>query len=198
MKIFRFINDNILSGETLLDQVGIVTIPDTALLIQKRPFFIPDFTQQCTAQLCFCIRINRLGRSIHQHFARRYYQPNGVSLSVHFVAEDLLLSLQQSGMPWDMALGFDNAVAIAEPVTAVSPTIDAQLRINDQEVDSSIDLEQLCRVADSLIAHISLHYTLRQGDLLLIPTSLVGQEVHIDDRLTLSLAGKEVLSFNIK
>lgn len=198
MKIFRFINDNILSGETLLDQVGIVTIPDTALLIQKRPFFIPDFTQQCTAQLCFCIRINRLGRSIHQHFARRYYQPNDISLSVHFVAEDLLFTLQNSGMPWDMALGFDNAVAIAEPITAASPTIDAQLRINDQEVGSSIEIEQLCRVADSLIAHISLHYTLRQGDLLLIPASLVGQEVHIDDRLTLSLSGKEVLSFNIK
>lgn len=198
MKIFRFINHNILNDETLIDQVGIVTIPDTALLIQKRPFFIPDFTQNCTAQLCFCIRIYRLGRSIHQHFARRYYQSSDISLGVHFVAEDLLHTLQEKGMPWDMALGFDNAVAIAEPVSLASSTIDAQIRINEDGASFPIEWEHLCRVADSLISYISQHYTLRQGDLLLIPASIAGKIVHIDDRLTLALAGNEVLSFNIK
>ena len=114
MKIFRFLPNNITTGATLYKDMGVATIPDTALLIQKRPFFIPDFTQQCVARLCVCARINRLGRSINERFAQRYYNANEMCLGVHFIAQDLLKELQCNNKPWDLAIGFDNAVAVAE------------------------------------------------------------------------------------
>ncbi|EJW95300.1 2-hydroxyhepta-2,4-diene-1,7-dioate isomerase, fumarylacetoacetate hydrolase family protein, partial [gut metagenome] len=76
MKIFRLLSP----------LPSVLTVPDTALLIQKRPFFIPDFTQDCRAQLCAVIRITRLGRSIGERFVPRYYQAEQISLGVHFVA----------------------------------------------------------------------------------------------------------------
>lgn len=101
MKIFRFFANNINGENALYNDVSTALIPDTALLIQKRPFFIPDFTQQCMVQLCACIRINRLGRSIHQKFAHRYY--NDLTIATHFVARDLLTQLQTEQKPLDKA-----------------------------------------------------------------------------------------------
>ena len=46
MKIFRFLPNNINTGATLYKDMGVATIPDTALLIQKRPFFIPDLDRK--------------------------------------------------------------------------------------------------------------------------------------------------------
>ena len=199
MKIFRIFNDNINSKEALYNNgVSIATIPDTALLIQKRPFFIPDFTHDCQAQLCACIHINRLGRSIHERLANRYY--SNVTLAVHFIAKDLLCKLQAANQPWDVAIGFDNAVAIA-PVSCKqeeSAAIKATLCINEEEHMATFSFDEIAHKANALIEQISQVYTLRQGDLILLPLPTKEQQVQIDDRISLKLGGLDHLSFNIK
>ncbi len=210
MKIFRFFANNN-NGETALyKDVSTALMPDSALLIQKRPFFIPDFTQQCMVQLCACIRINRLGRSIHPQFAHRYYKD--LTLAVHFVARDLLAQLQAQLKPWDKALGFDNAVAVAEttiptPSTMVDTETEAEdaetainlsLHIADTQVNTVLNVQKVKAVADQLIADVSQFYTMRQGDLLLIPLQVAEQQVHIDDHLSICCEEQEVLAFNIK
>lgn len=199
MKIFRFFAPSLTAapGPCAVGQ-GVVTIPDTALLIQKRPFFIPDFAQKCTAQLCVVVRISRLGRSIHRRFAPRYYDAKAVTLGVHFVAEDLLRALQEKGLPWDMAVGFDNAVAVADAgQSLLTEGSEAQLKVNEATCKTHIPEGFFAR-ADEQIERISLHYTLRQGDLLLLPLPAEAREVHIDNRLGLWLDGVEQLSFNVK
>lgn len=199
MKIFRFFANNINGEKALYNDVSTALIPDTALLIQKRPFFIPDFTQQCMVQLCACIRINRLGRSIHQKFAHRYY--NDITIATHFVARDLLTQLQTKQKPWDKALGFDNAVAVSEDTLLTlseDATANITLRIDEAEVSTSLNLENMNEMADILIADVSQFYTLRQGDLLLIPLHINEQQVHIDNHLSIHCGEHEMLAFNIK
>lgn len=199
MKIFRIFNNNINSEEALYNnEVSIATIPDTALLIQKRPFFIPDFTQDCQVQLCACIHINRLGRSIHERFANRYY--NNITLAVHFVAKDLLSKLQTTNQPWDVAIGFDNAVAIA-PISCPKKDcaeVKATICVNEEEHTAAFSFDEITRKANALIEQISQIYTLRQGDLILLPLPTEEQQVQIDDHISLKFDGLDHLSFNIK
>ncbi len=188
MKIFRLLSP----------LPSVLTVPDTALLIQKRPFFIPDFTQDCRAQLCAVIRITRLGRSIGERFVPRYYQAEQISLGVHFVAHDLLEQLRQEGQPWDIAVGFDNAVAVAETTNGhFAPESSVALHINEDTTTGRVPTDFLTE-AHRAIAHISTHYTLRQGDLFLFPLPVAERTVAIDDHLTLSLNGEALLSFNVK
>ena len=51
---------------------------------------------------------------------------------------------------------------------------------------------------DKIIAHISRHYTLRQGDLIFTGCPNMPQEVNINDRITGDLNGENVLRFNVK
>lgn len=196
MKIFRIFHNNISCEQALYNNgVSIATIPDTALLIQKRPFFIPDFTQDCQVQLCACIHINRLGRSIHERFANRYYC--NITLAVHFIAKDLLNNLQAAHQPWDVAIGFDNAVAVSA-VSCKEAEATASLSINEEEYTSAFSVDKISRRANALIAQISPIYTLRQGDLILLPLQTEEIQVQIDDRISLKYNGLEHLSFNIK
>ena len=198
MKIVRFIANK--NNDAATDEaMGVLTIPDTALLIQKRPFFIPDFTKQCLANLCVAVRINRLGRSIHNRFAERYYDADHLTLGVHFVAQDLLDTLRQQGLPWDLAVGFDNAVAVSEQTSpSVGPGVKVGISV-DAETCETIVTQSVLTQINTQIAHISRHYTLRQGDLLLLPlTTLDGIRVDIDTHLKLTANGEELLAFNIK
>lgn len=199
MKIFRLFADNIYKESSFEEQLPVVCLPDTALLVLKQPFFVPDFTQKCMAQLCLAVRINRLGRSIHRRFAHRYYAVGDCTLAAHFVARDLLERLQGQGLPWDRAVGFDNAVAVAEQCPHDMPVpAAASLRLNDTSFEVALDWEKLTHAIDAQVAQISEYYTLRQGDLLLLPLPIRECEVQIDDRLTLLVDQEELLAFNVK
>lgn len=200
MKIFRFIANNINDEQTFYHRMGIATIPDTALLIRQRPFFLPDFCEDsCMAQLCLCVRIDRLGRSIAERFAHRYYNAQALTLGVHFVARALFEQLQAEKLPIDRAIGFDNAVAIAEKSAIIEgENLLCEIKHNDQLHTLQVGLEQMQKVIDAEIARISLFYTLRQGDFLLIPLSLEEFRVAIADHLSLALNGETILSFDIK
>jgi len=73
MKIFSVYNNYVSDASlTSADEPLIYTVPDTALLKDDRPFFIPSFASPCTYQASLVLRIGRLGRSISPRFAHRY------------------------------------------------------------------------------------------------------------------------------
>ena len=162
--------------------------------------FRSDFTRQCVAQTCVCVRINRLGRSINERFAQRYYNADEMCLGVHFIAQDLLKELQCNNKPWDLAIGFDNAVAVAEGKNnmPMSDSLTATFMLNDVSHSTIFNRKLLCNKFDHQIAQISQHYTMKQGDLLLMPLNIDLVEVHIDDHVCLLLNDQSQLAFNIK
>ena len=58
----------------------IFTKADSALLKDRKPFFVPDFMGRIDYEAELVVRICRLGKSIPQRFAHRYY--DAVTLGV--------------------------------------------------------------------------------------------------------------------
>lgn len=175
-------------------------LPDTSLLIRQRPFFIPDFTNDCAVQLCAAVRIERLGRSISSRFASRYYHSERICLGVHFTARDLLNRLRRASLPADEAIAFDDCVAISE--SEVDCREDASktilLRVGEKEITTTADVNHILTTLNNEIARFSEHYTLRQGDWILLPLTEEEVKAEIDERLVVTVGDSQILAFNIK
>ena len=61
--------------------------PDTALLRNNDPFYIPAFSHEVHYECELVVRIDRVGKSIAERFAHRYYKE--VGLGIDFTARDL-------------------------------------------------------------------------------------------------------------
>lgn len=198
MKIFRTFTQLPDEAPCPLSRPVAVPLPDTVLLPPKRPFFVPDHTRDCVATLCLAFRINRLGRSIARRFALRYYASAEVTPAVHFVARDLLAECRAQALPWSEALAFDDALAVA-PQLPEPPEAGQSVGWNVGEAAESAALPAaLWEEIDAWIAQVSEHYTLRQGDLFLLPLPLRPQPVTIETPVAVSVGGRQVLQFNVK
>lgn len=176
-----------------------LTLPDTTVLGTKVPFFVPDFAEYCKAHFYIALRVSRLGRSINRKFASRYY--DAVTLAVHFTAHPLLEDLRRSALPWNEACAFDSAVALGRfqmlgDKTSLSDITGVFSR-NGQPV-ASLQPIHVGEDVDRLVEISSSVQMYRQGDVLLLGKAGEGIPVSINDHLSASLNGKQILSFNVK
>ena len=173
--------------------------PDSALLKQNKPFYVPDFMGQIDYELEVVIRIDRLGKGIAEKFASRYYTE--VGLGIDFTAREMQQTARNNGQPWDLCKGFDNSAAISEfyPLTDFN-TIDNlhfRLDINGHTVQQGYTGDMLFKT-DQLIAYISRYYTLKIGDLLFTGTPAGVGAVKPGDRLQAYLENQLLMDFEIK
>ncbi len=178
----------------------VFTKADSALLTHGRPFFIPDFTQRCDYETELVVRICRLGRSIPECFAHRYY--DAVTVGIDFTARDLQAVAREKGLPWDCCKGFDGSAAVGEfvPVTELGHDIQDlhfHLDVNGQTVQQGHTADMLHPV-DKLVAYISRFFTLKMGDLIFTGTPVGVGLVHENDHLAGWLEDKKLLEFNVK
>ena len=73
--------------------------PDTAILLKKQPFFIPDYSKNIQHEVEVIVKINRVGKYIETKFAHKYY--DHIGLGIDFTARDLQQKLKASGLPWE-------------------------------------------------------------------------------------------------
>ena len=177
----------------------IFTKADSALLKDKKPFFIPDFMGRIDYEAEVAVRISRLGKTIPERFAHRYY--DAVTVGIDFTARELQQKLRANGEPWDLCKGFDGSAALGEWVS-VDKFRDVQalhfhLDINGNTVQEGRTSDMLFSI-DSLIAYISRFFTLKTGDLLYTGTPVGVGPVHIDDHLEGYIDQLKVLEFNCK
>lgn len=78
---------------------------DSALLKDRKPFFIPDDLGRIEYEGELVVRICRLGKSIPERFAHRYY--DAVTVGVDFTARELQAKLKAKGLPWERSKSFD-------------------------------------------------------------------------------------------
>ena len=90
----------------------IFTKADSALLKDGKPFFIPDFMGRIDYETEVVVRICRLGKSIPERFAHRYY--DALTVGIDFTARDLQEQLRKNGQPWDLCKGFDGSAVIGQ------------------------------------------------------------------------------------
>lgn len=177
----------------------IFTKADLALLKDSKPFFLPDELGRIDYETELVVRICRLGKSIPQRFAHRYY--DAVTVGIDFTARDLQNRLRAEGKPWDLCKGFDGSAAIGEWVSIEKfrdiQAIHFRLDINGNTVQEGCSSDMLFKV-DEIIAYISQWFTLKTGDILYTGTPAGVGPVHIDDHLTGWLEDRKVLEFNVK
>lgn len=177
----------------------IFTKADSALLKDSKPFFLPDELGRIDYETELVVRICRLGKSIPQRFAHRYY--DAVTVGIDFTARDLQNKLRAEGKPWDLCKGFDGSAAIGEWVSIEKfrdiQAIHFRLDINGNTVQEGCSSDMLFKV-DEIIAYISQWFTLKTGDILYTGTPAGVGPVHIDDHLTGWLEDRKVLELNVK
>lgn len=177
----------------------IFTKADSALLKDGRPFFIPDFTEQCDYETELVVRICRLGKSIAPHFAHRYY--DAVTVGIDFTARDLQRKLRAEGKPWEICKGFDGAAVVGDfvPVEEFADiqNLDFRLDIDGKTVQQGNSRHMIFPV-DALIAYISRFFMLKTGDLIYTGTPAGVGPVHVGEHLEGYLGERKLLEFNVR
>ncbi len=173
--------------------------PDSSLLKNHKPFFIPDDLGRIEYETEVVVRICKLGKTVPVRFAHRYY--DAVTLGIDFTAREVQKQLAAQGRPWDLAKGFDGSACIGEWVDKQElPDIQQlhfRLDINRQTVQQGFTGD-MQRSVDEIVAYISQYFTLKTGDLLYTGTPAGVGPVHIDDHLEGWIEGEKVLEFNCK
>ena len=205
MKIFavgmNYVGYNKSLSESLLkqDDPVIFTKADSSLLKDRKPFFIPDELGTIEYEAEIVIRVCRLGKSISERFASRYY--DAVTVGIDFTARDLLRKLSQQGLPWDMSKSFDGAAVIGEWVSK-DKFLDIQrlrfhLDVNGETKQEGCTSDMIYKV-DEIISYVSRFFTLKTGDLIYTGCPVSGIPVHINDRLEGYIEERKVLDLHCK
>ena len=70
-------------GHTQINTEPVIFMkPDSAILKDSKPFFIPDFSNEIHYETELVVRINRLGKNIAPRFANRYYDAVTVGIDL--------------------------------------------------------------------------------------------------------------------
>lgn len=173
--------------------------PDTALLRNNKPFFIPDFTEELHYETELIVKINRLGKNIAPKYAHRYYSEIG--LGVDFTARDVQRRLKNEGKPWEISKAFDNSAVIGDfiPVEKLGNVQDIRfsLQLNGTNVQQGHSADMIFPI-DELIAYVSCFFTLKIGDILFTGTPAGVGKVAVDDRLEGFIFDSKMFDFKIK
>jgi 2-keto-4-pentenoate hydratase/2-oxohepta-3-ene-1,7-dioic acid hydratase in catechol pathway len=173
--------------------------PDTAILLKKQPFFIPDFSNDVHHEVEVLVKIKKVGKHIDKKFAHKYYDEIG--LGIDFTARDLQEQLKAKGLPWEKAKGFDGAAVIGNwlPKTNFKNVedINFSLKKNDDIVQSSNTKLMLWKI-DELIEYVSKYFTLKIGDIIFTGTPAGVGKVFANDELIGYIEDEELFSIKIK
>ena len=155
---------------------------DSCLLNGRKPFFVPDWTNEVGVTPCLILRVSRLGKEIAPKFADRYY--DAIAPGEDFIALDIAREAQQAGTPWTKAIAFDYSLAIGEWM--------------DRGERLEVIGDSLLLSPEQAIAQASKVMTIRQGDLIYIQAKQAPRRVEKEEIIRVEINGEEKLYCKIK
>ena len=181
------------------DEPVIFTKPDTALLLNNKPFYFPDYTKEIHHELEIIIRICKEGKSVEEKFASTYY--DAIGLGIDFTARDLQQKAKAKGLPWALAKGFNGSAPISKFVPkekfADMKNINFKLELNGEPVQIG-NTGLMINSIEAIIAYISKFITLKKGDIIFTGTPKGVGPVKIGDHLKGYLESDVLLDFEVK
>jgi 2-keto-4-pentenoate hydratase/2-oxohepta-3-ene-1,7-dioic acid hydratase in catechol pathway len=186
-------------SDILSSEPVIFSKPESALLLNNKPFFYPDFSANIQYETEIVVKISRLGKNIAPKFVHRYYSE--ITVGIDFTARDLQKRCKEKGQPWEIAKAFDNSAPIGRFVAKTNfsdiQNINFHLDMNGTTVQQGNTKDMMFTV-DQIIAHISRFFTIKTGDLIFTGTPQGIGPVKIGDRLQAYLENELVLDFKVK
>jgi len=172
--------------------------PSTALLLEDKPFYHPEFSENIHYELELVIKVLKNGRHVQPKFARDYYEQ--IALGIDFTARDIQKRCKEKGHPWEKAKGFDHSACLSNFIAFPEHEekgIDFKLLKNGEEVQVGNSRDMIFDF-DYLIQDISKYFKLQIGDLIYTGTPAGVGPVKIGDLLEGYLNGKKLLHCEIK
>lgn len=182
------------------DEPVVFTKPDTAILRNNAPFYLPDFSKDIHHEIELVLRICKEGKNIEEKFAHKYY--DAIGLGVDFTARDLQQKAKEKGLPWDIAKGFNGSAPLSDRFIPVSDfkdlkNINFSLQINGQ-VKQQGNTSLMLFSFDYIIAYLSKFFTLRTGDLIFTGTPKGVSAVSAGNVLSGYIENEKLLEFEVK
>jgi 2-keto-4-pentenoate hydratase/2-oxohepta-3-ene-1,7-dioic acid hydratase in catechol pathway len=186
-------------GWTPPDEPVVFLKPDSSILKNNKPFFLPGFSASIHYEVEVVIKISRLGKGISAKFAPRYFDE--VTLGIDITARDLQSRLAAAGMPWEISKCFDGAAPLGRFIPAKDlkdmRNLDFRLEINGKIVQQGNTSDMIFGFND-IIEYVSKFFTLKTGDLIFTGTPPGVGQLQRNDNLIAYLGDKPLLDFMIK
>ena len=172
--------------------------PPSALLVNGKPFYYPDFTENLHHELELVLKISKNGRHVQPEHAPSYYSE--VALGLDLTARDLQTMCKEKGQPWEIAKGFDGSAVLGDfvPVDRVNRSgIAFELKKNGETVQRG-NSKDLIFSFEEIIVYVSRFFKLQMGDLIYTGTPAGVGPLQIGDVLEGYLHLKDEVNRNLK
>lgn len=173
--------------------------PDTAVLKDNKPFYLPDFSDDVHYELEVVLKICKEGKHIAEKFAANYYDE--VGLGIDFTARDIQSKHKEKGLPWELAKAFDNSapISIFHPKSDFEDlyNLNFELKVNGESRQVG-HTKDLLFSFEKIISFVSQYITLKKGDLIFTGTPQGVGKINKGDKLEAWLEGKQLLNFDAK
>ena len=143
-------------GNEVPDSPMLFMKPHTALLLDNKPMYYPDFTYDLNYEAELVLKICKNGRHVQPEFADTYYDQIG--FGIDFTARDLQQKCKEKGHPWEIAKAFDNSAPLSKQFINVKDlpnrsSIKFEMTLNGEVVQKGDSSLMFCFVR----FHFSFH-----------------------------------------
>jgi 2-keto-4-pentenoate hydratase/2-oxohepta-3-ene-1,7-dioic acid hydratase in catechol pathway len=186
-------------GEALPGEPMIFLKPDSAIVKNNKPFFLPGFSEDIQYEVEVVIKISKLGKGIAPAFASRYYDE--VTVGIDITARDLQRKQSKLGYPWEISKCFDGSAPLGKfiplnDITDINNT-EFRLEINNQVVQKSNTSDMIFNF-NEIVSYVSGFFTLKTGDLIFSGTPSGVGRLNRNDNLVAFLDDQPLLDFYIR
>ena len=158
--------------------------PPSALLVNNKPFYHPEFSENIHYEVEIILKIGKNGRYVQPEFASGYYPEIG--LGIDFTARDLQDRLKEKGHPWEIAKGFDHSAVVSKEFVSIEQlnagAIEFELEKNGTVVQHG-NTKDLIFDFDYLLVYLSQFFKLQMGDLIFTGTPAGVGQIKIGDNM---------------
>ena len=171
--------------------------PKTALLVDDKPLYYPEYTNDLQYECELVIKICKNGKYVQERFANNYYKE--MTLGIDFTARDLQQQQKEKGLPWEIAKAFDGSAAVGQFVPVVNGinNLNFELQVNGELRQQGHTKDMIFSI-DKIITYASRFFTLNIGDLIFTGTPKGVGSLSVTDELTGYLEGEKLLNCTIK
>ena len=157
--------------------------PMSALLINNKPLYYPEFTKDLHYEAEIVLKITKNGKHVEEKFAHKYYHE--IALGIDFTARDIQAECKKKGHPWEIAKGFDGSGVLSEFISldrVDKEAIKFHLKKNGEVVQQG-NTKDLIFSFDYLISYLSTIFKIQTGDIIYTGTPAGVGPVQIGDTL---------------